>query len=271
MTFPTAASTAMAKPIPKLKPKAHVQRKVHSEKLPPTTMISGFDVSMNSIAGAAIAWDYTLRKWKGPEFIIVRWDKDDHYFDRISEAVNGRDLIWGLQSQLKISPELQNVFIAQEEPWPMGLVGRVSKQMSQTLKQQAEISGAFLAGLLRYGFQNIFQINNVQWRQIVAKDLGITIHHTKWNPKDAKLATEFQCRPDKVGKFRAKQWALGYAVREKFHSEIPEWPDLIDRKEGLIPRPEDSKARAVQPDDRYDALAIMTWMVEEWRNLTNYP
>jgi hypothetical protein len=261
----------MAKPIPKLKPKSGARKKGQSQEVIPTTMISGWDVSMNSIAGAAVAWNSTLREWKGPEFIVVRWDKDDHYFDRISEANQVRDLMWELQAQLKVSPELENNFIAQEEPWPMGLVGRVSKQMSQTLKQQAEISGAFLAGLVKHGFQNVFQINNVQWRQIVAKDLGITIHHTKWNPKDAALAAEFQCRPDKIGKFRAKQWALGQMGNPHmwdeggtFPNEIPEWPDLIERKSGLIPRPEDSKARAVQPDDRYDALAVMEWMREEW-------
>jgi hypothetical protein len=256
----------MAKPIPKLKRKAHVQKKARAASATPTSMISGWDVSMNSIAGAAVAWDNIMKQWKGPEFVIVRWEREDHYFDRISEANAVRDLVWQLQSQLKIAPELENVFIAQEEPWPMGLVGRVSKQQSQTLKQQAEISGAFLAGLLKFGFQNVFQINNVQWRQIVAQDLGITIHHSKWNPKDAALAAELQCRPDKIGKFRAKQWALGdYHVwaSGKARNEIPEWPDLIERKSGLIPRPEDSKARAVQPDDRYDALAIMEWLRRE--------
>ena len=219
---------------------------------------------MNSIAGAAIAWDSVLQKWKGPEFLIVRWGKDDHYYDRISQAVLGHNFIWELQSQLKLTNcEPENVFIAQEEPWPMGMAGRVGKFQSKSLKQQAEISGAFLAGLLKYNFRNIFQINNVQWRQIVADDLAITIHHSKWSPRDGKLAAELNCRPDKVGKFRAKQWALGHSGYT-WLNEIPEWPDLIDRKGGLIPRPEDSKARAVQPDDRYDSLAILEWMRQEW-------
>lgn len=258
----------MAKPIPKLKRKPLPEKRAIS-KVPPTTLISGWDVSLSSIAGAGIAWDATLRQWKGPEFVIVRWNKDDHYFDRITEAVTGQALIWPLLSKLKVAPELENIYIAQEEPWPMGLVGRVGKGYSQTLKQQAEISGAFLAGLLKWGYQNVFQINNVQWRTIVATDLGITIGHAKWNPDDAKLAAELQCQPRKIGKFRAKQWALGGGLT--FEKRIPEWPDLIERKGGLIPRPEESKARAVQPDDRYDALAVMVWMELEWHNLTNYP
>ena len=253
----------MAKPIPQNRQKRRVRKKKSNSKFP-TTMISGWDVSMSSIAGAAVCWDATLKRWLGPEFILVRWNKDDHYFDRISEAVKSYELIHALQRQLKMGNcELENVFIAQEEPWPMGMVG---KQQSQTLKQQAEISGAFLGGMLRHGFTNIFQIHNTWWRKVIADDLGITTHHSKW--KDPKLAERFNCKPNDTGKFRAKQWALGIKFRSdmlgfEFQNEIPDWPDLIRTKDGLVPRPESSRAKSGQPDDRYDALAIMKWMKNE--------
>jgi hypothetical protein len=250
----------MAKPIPKLKQSRRVRASKTISKIP-TTLISGFDVSMMSMAGAAIAWDATLNRWLGPAFVIRRWNKDDHYFDRISEAVKSHDLIWDLISELKLgSAEMENVFIAQEEPWPMGMAG---KMQSQTLKQQAEISGAFLGGLLRYGYTNIYQIHNTWWRGIIADDLGITIHHSKW--KDPKLAERFNCKPNDTGKFRAKQWALMLnAITDGGWQEVPDWPDLIRTKEGLVPRPETSKAKSGQPDDRYDALAMMKWMRIEW-------
>lgn len=265
----------MAKPIPQ----KHRKRPARKKSLP-TTMICGFDQSMRSIAGAAIAWDETLKRWTGPEFIIVRWNKEDEYYDRISEAGTGHEMIWDLQRQLKLGNcEPENVFIAQEEPFPMGMINRRGgKTQGQTLKQQAEISGAFLHGLLKYNFRNIYQINSVMWRQIVADDLGITIgtkrnnpkDPNQWSPKDPKLYAELNCRAGEVGKWRSKQWALsspgpGYGWMHAFPNEIPEWPDLIDsKKEGMIPRPKNSKAKAVQPDDRYDALAVMEWMRQEW-------
>ena len=202
-------------------------------------MICGFDTSMRSIAGAAIGYDGILRKKLGPEFVMLRWNKEDHYFDRLLEAAKSFELVLDLQAALSpLIVDNHKVYIAQEEPWPFGMVG---KSQSIALKQQAEISGAFLGSLVRYGYNNIYQINNTKWRQIVAEDLGISIHYSKWNV-------------DGKGKWRSKEWSLK-------NFEVPDWPDLIEtKKEGLIPRPENSKARAKQPDDRYDALAIMEWM-----------
>ena len=162
-----------------------------------------------------------------------------------------------LTAELKFFGELSNVFIAVEEPWPLGMVGRTQ---SNALKQQAEISGAFLGGLLRYGYKNIFQIPANSWRKVVADDLGITIHHSKW--KDPMLCERYNCKPADSGKFRAKQWAL--ECFSTGDARVPDWPDIINSAKGKIPRPEGSRAKAVQPDDRYDGLAVMQWVRDEF-------
>lgn len=221
-------------------------------------MVAGFDISMASIAGAAIAWDGTTRKFYGPVFVMKSWPPNTHYFSKLTDLVNAPNFIHDLQAEMKLVAELDEVYIAVEEPFPVGMVKRLE---SQSIKQQAEFSGAFMAGLLKYGFQNVFQIAWYQWAQLVAADLSelleedITIHRSKWN---------YEINPFKLaphgkgsGKWRAKEWAL-----EMF--DIPDWTDLITREKlGKIPRPEGSKARAVQPDDRYDALGVMNWMRNE--------
>jgi hypothetical protein len=218
-------------------------------------MVVGFDTSMSSISGAAFGYDAITQKLKGPVFSTVRWNSPEHeYFDRIKAASMSHQIIWTLQGHL-IMPmlELEEIFIAQEEPWPMGMsLGKTSG----FLKQQAEISGAFLGGLIRWGYTNVAQINTTRWRMMVAEDLEITIHHTKW--KSPELALKYNCRPADSGKFRSKQWAMnpGYAFMGAFPNEIPDFPDIIERKGGKTPRPEGSKAKAVQPADEYDALAV---------------
>jgi hypothetical protein len=128
------------------------------------------------------------------------------------------------------------------------------------MKQQAEISGAFLSGLVRWGYTNVSQMNSIRWRTMVAEELGITTHHSKW--KSPELARKYNTTPKDSGKFRAKQWALGseegmtFAEDIGFDDVIPDWPDIIKTKNGNTPRPEGSTAKAIQPDDRYDALAV---------------
>jgi hypothetical protein len=242
----------------KNRPKPIARKKVEKATRRQTWVAAGFDVSMSSMAGAAVGYDKTLKKLLGPVFTIKRWEKNYHYFDRIKDAAKSYELVLDLITQLKMAPESDEIFIAQEEPWPPGIFrGGQSAQ----LKQQAEISGAFLGGLLRYGYPQLWQIAANDWRQIVARDLEITIHHSKW--RDPELAAEYNCKPADSGKFRSKQWAtngLGYDRAE----DVPWWPDIItSSKLGKIPRPDGSRAKAVQADDRYDALAIMQWMVEE--------
>jgi hypothetical protein len=251
-----------------LKRKSKFQRNRSVRKSKPkvskaTTVIIGADISMSSIALAGIAHDATLKKMVGPEFHIWRWDTGTHYFDRITDCARCENFIWNLYAELKLGDvELSNVYIAVEEPWPFGMVGRAQ---SGYLKQQAEISGAFLAGLLRYGFRNIFQIQANSWRKLVADELGISMHHSKWKAPDLGWATPdpcnfFNCKPGDLGKFRSKAWALG-----TYGGEVPDWPEIIESSKGKLPRPKDSRAKAVQCDDRYDALAICEWMQREWR------
>jgi hypothetical protein len=244
---------------PKIARKASARkqvRKKHRRATRSQTWVAcGFDCSMSSLAGAAVGYDDTLKKLQGPVFTQRRWQRGTHYFDRMKDAARASDLVHELVAGLKMTPEIDEIFIAQEEPWPPGMAGRMQ---SQTLKQQAEISGAFLGGLIRYGYAQIFQIGNHQWREIVARDLGITIHHSKW--RDPELAQFYNCKPADSGKFRAKQWG----VDQPFPEDVPDWPDIIESsKQGKIPRPEGSKAKAIQCDDRYEALAVCQWMVEE--------
>ena len=83
------------------------------------------------------------------------------------------------------------------------------------------------------------------------------------------MADEYNSTLANSGKFRAKQWA-------EYHSKwyggkmVENWPDIIESSKGKKPRPEGSRARAVQPDDRYDALGCMEWMRSEfWAGLDN--
>src|SRR5262245_15922101 len=140
----------------------------------PGWMVCGFDTSMSSLAGAAIAYDRVLDRYLGPAFVIKRWDKGVHYFERLKDAAFSYDLVLELQHELGISMGVGDVHIAQEEPFPPH-GDFINKGNSGFLKQQAEISGAFLAGLLRYGYQSLWQFSNIKWKQTVAKDLGISI------------------------------------------------------------------------------------------------
>lgn len=204
-------------------------------------MCCGFDISLSSIAGAGIAFTST-RKLVPPQTVMRRYEVEEDYFIRMETAARAYNFIHDLQTALKISVEPENVFIAVEEPWAFG-TARMG--VSQSMKQQAQITGSFMGGLLRYGFQNVHEINNVFWRQLVANDLGITIHKSKWSPNGE-------------GKFRAKQWVLERKNEEGWN--IPEFPDLIKRDGRAMPKPEDSRAKPFQSDDRYEALAMMEWM-----------
>jgi len=209
----------------------------------------GGDISMTSIslAGTALLRDGKKRR---PKAVALRWERGTDYFKRMTEAAKAHDLMHELFIELKIMPEADQVYIALEEPFSWG---HVKGGQSNALKQQAQISGAFMGGLLRWGWQNIFEIQANQWRKLVADDLGITIHHTKWNPGG---------KGSNQGKYRAQEWV------EKFHPKWDgHWPDLIvHSKRGLIPRPDDSNAKGKQSDDRYEALAIMKWMEREIRS-----
>lgn len=228
-------------------------------------MCVGFDISLSSIAAAAMAWDGITQRLKGPAFAYYGFEKTEDYFERLKISVSPHDFIFNLQRDLNVILPKEDVWIAQEEPFPAH-GSFMQRGISSTLKQQAELSGAFLGGLVKWGYTNIFQIGNHQWRQLVARDLTedgeeVTIHHSKW--RSQKLAEQFHCRPKDSGKFRVQQWAF-QCFEPYAQVEMPDYPPLIHTtKEGKKPRPENSRALAFQPDDRYDALAICAWMVEE--------
>jgi len=249
-----------AKPMKKHRKPVPEEREPKDTKLPnpirnPGWVVIGFDTSHSCLAGAAFAYDKTLRKFKGPVFSIVRWTSDTDYFTRIRNAAYSYEIVLDLQHQLGVSMAHDNVYIAQEEPWPFGMAGTKNNFTSGFLKQQAEISGAFLGGLVRFGYGNVVQMNSMRWRKTVADDLGITTHHSKWrNPEFVKT---YNCLPKDTGKFRSKQWALtSPPFSKKFTADVPDFPDIISGSKGNTPRPEGSKARAIQPADEYDALAI---------------
>src|SRR5262245_49540714 len=217
--------------------KAKKKRKIPSPGREPGWVVCGFDTSYSCIAGAAISYDKVLGKLKGPRFETVRWNIEDDYFKRLKDAAKGYEIVLDLQMHLGVSMEPEKIFIAQEEPWPLGIAS--TGKTSGFMKQQAEISGSFLGGLVRYGFTNIVQMNSIRWRTMIADDLGITTHFSKW--RDPSLALKYNCTPEDSGKFRSKQWARGQKdFMPGFPDKIPDIPDVIKRNEGRVLRPEGS-------------------------------
>lgn len=212
----------------------------------------GGDISMSSISlgGIACTSDGKIRVAAH----AVRWQKGTDYFDRMKDAARAHDIVDGLMEGLQVMVEPEDVYFALEEAVSFG---HLQRGASNSMKQQVQISGAFIGGLLKWGYPNIYEIQANKWRKLVADDLatlpefeGMTIHHTKWNPDK------------KIGKFRAKQWI------ERFHPKWDgHWADLItDSKLGLIPRPEGRNAQAAQSDDRYEALAMAAVMRKELKS-----
>jgi len=226
----------------------------------------GFDTSMSSLAGAALGYDDVLKKFQGPSFTMTRWSKQDHYYDRLEVCARAHIQVLDLLAGLRMVVPLDRIFIAVEEPWPYRMA---RGGHSAFLKQQAEISGAFRGGLLRYGYREVYQIGSDKWRGVIRDQLiedgkegpDFTTHHTKWN--SPKLASQFDATLKNSGKFRTVQWARDVYepwVVQTTGVEIPDWPDIIESVRGKEPRTEKSRAKSVQPDDRYDALAMCEWM-----------
>jgi hypothetical protein len=204
----------------------------------PTWMVVGFDISMSSISGAAMMFDGLLDKIKGPAVVNERWSREIHYFDRLKVAAKAENFIYDLMSGLKGAVvEWDQVFIAVEEPWPMGIV---KKAESGWLKQQAQIQGTFIGGLIRAGFTNVYEVNAQSWKKVVADELGVKVGVSK----------DF--------KWVVKKWAI-----ETYGLE--DLPDLIKNdKLGLIPKPEKSRAKPIQPEDVYDAMGLCAWMERQY-------
>jgi hypothetical protein len=196
----------------------------------------GIDTSMTAISMVGIGYDSVLGKMTKVRLTDCRWPGDMDYIQRLASAAKTHEMMFDV---LPINCPLDRVWIAQEEPVPMGMIGaRRGNFQSGWIKQQCEVSGAVLGSLAKYGYPNIFQINNSQWRSAVKKE-GQVI------------------RKGPEGKWDVKAWAIqAYG--------LPDLADLVAGKNGgKIPRPESgygAKAKAVQPDDIYDAAACLAWM-----------
>lgn len=200
----------------------------------------GGDMSMTSIAFTAVSYDAVLKRVSDVAYGSIRWMPEDLWFNRLEQAARCdkllRDVlleVWGM--------DYSRVAIAVEEPFPLGMVTRTKFQGSW-IKQQCEIAGAAKGALLRFGFPNIREINNAQWKATLRRE-GVTIR-----------------KMNEGGKWDVKDWAMSAYG-------LPDLPDLVANREGAkIPRPESgygAKAKPVQPDDIYDAAACMAWMQDE--------
>lgn len=221
----------------------------------------GGDVSTYSISLAAIARTHDGKVRTGA--VSLRWEKTTDYFGRIADAANVKELVYELFTATRVMPNLGDVYFAVEEPISYG---HLERKESQTIKQQCQISGAFLGGLLKWGWTNIFEIQANSWRKVVADDLAekfnadFTIHVSKYNNPDLlPLPKDWHVSPKSIGKYRSQQW-----LHEIHPSWDGHWPDIISHStRGHIPRPVESHAAGMQPDDRYDAYPMAAWMRRE--------
>lgn len=209
------------KPV-KAKPKLKLGRKRR------TVVALGFDLSLASVAGAAKMKDGPLDKMKGPVWVRHPWMKETPHFEKLKYLARGSDFVHILLNELNAIAELPEIYIGVEDLPP-----RVMN--ANRYREQAELLGAFVGSLLRYGYFNVQLVNVKQWQALVAGDIGVKVN------KD-------------FDKWTVKNWA-----REVY--DAPKWPDLIrSGKHGLIPKPKGSKAMPEQPDDRYDCTGIMDYV-----------
>jgi hypothetical protein len=200
--------------------------------------VIGVDTSLSSLVGVGMAYDSVLDKQRGPGICSRRFERDVHYLERVKAAAEAHIFVSDVLSDIgPMTIPLENIYIAVEEAWPAQLA---KKGDSAWLREQAMMVGAFLGGLVRYGYWNVYVVNNQVWK------------------KPIRVETEIG-NPDK---WDVKAWAI-----EAYG--LPDLPDLIDHStRGLIPRPEKSKAKARQPNDIYDAAGIMAWMNDEREETT---
>src|SRR4051812_13890634 len=107
----------------------------------------GGDISMSSISLGGIA--KTIDGKVRVEAHAVRWQKGTDYFDRLKDAANAHDVVDGLMARLKVMVEPENVYFALEEPVSYG---HFKQGQSNSIKQQCQISGAFMGGLVKWGY-----------------------------------------------------------------------------------------------------------------------
>ena len=207
----------------------------------PSWAAVGVDTSLTAISAVATAYDALTGSRRGPFWAEVRWLPEDDYFIRLGQASKTAGLIYDVLKEAWVR-DYDNIYIAIEEPW---YFGAAKHGQSGWLKQQAEVAGAFKAGLVNNGYLNIYEINNSQWRKVLRQE-GVTI------------------RRGAEGKWDVKEWAINAYG-------LPDFPDLVKSKSGAkIPRPESgygAKAKPVQPSDIYDAAACAAWMQDHVERL----
>lgn len=197
--------------------------------------VIGWDTSMTAVSAVCVAYDGLTDTMKGPVYGEIRWMPEDDYFARLGDASRAHDLALDLLKETWVMESFR-VYMAFEEPVPFGMIKKSG--MSGWIKQQCEVAGAVKGSLVRYGFKHLYEINNSQWRKTL-RDEGVAV------------------RKGAEGKWDVKTWAI-----KAFG--LPDLPDLVKSKSGAkIPRPKSgfgAKAKAVQPNDIYDAAAVCAWM-----------
>lgn len=199
----------------------------------PSWACLGFDTSLSALAGVAFGYDGPLDKYKGPTVFTERWNEGQHYFDKMKFLARGENAVLDLLAGLNMNIATDDIHIGIEEPFPLGMAKRME---SSYIKQQAQVHGAFLGALLRYGFVNVYEVNNQRWKTAAIDDgAPQALRKDKWE---------------------VKLWAMSAYG-------LPDLPDLINRKGGKVPRPEGSVAKAIQPEDVYDACGVLNWVRAE--------
>lgn len=206
----------------------------------------GIDTSMTACSAVGIAYDGMSDKIVGPFYSEIRWMPEDDYFKRLGQAAKGYELVFDVtRGAWVLDPA--HIFIACEEPI---FYGAVKANVGSFIKQQCEVAGSFKGSLVRYGFQNIYEINNSQWHATLRKD-GVEFINPRGMTDSQKNAAKLE------NKFKVKTWAI-----QAFG--LPELPDLVKSKSGAkVPRPETgygANAKPIQPNDVYDAAACAAWM-----------
>jgi len=219
-----------------LKPKSKLA-KLPTKRSALSWAAAGWDTSMTAISVVAFGYDAVLDKMYGPFWGETRFKPEDDYFWRLGQASRASDLAVDVLGKLYVP--IEQVHHAFEEPW---YYGAVKQGASGWLKQQAEVAGAVKGSLVKWGYpiSQMHEINNSQWRSVL-KNEGVTI------------------RKGAEGKWDVKEWAIKAWG-------LPDLPDLVRSKTSAkIPRPESgfgAKAKAVQPNDIYDAAAVAAWMCD---------
>lgn len=217
----------------------------------------GWDTSLTSVACVGSGYDCVLDRRVGPSYAEIRWMPDDDYFMRLGQAAKAHELALDVLGKLGMPLPINRVYHAIEEPFPLGIIARAVGQkgswQGSFIKQQSEVSGCVKGSLVRWGYLNVYEINNSQWHATLRAD-GVEFETIKrdWTAKE-------KADGKKRNKFAIKPWAI-----KAFG--LPDLPDLVKSKSGAkIPRPDEgfgAKAKPEQPNDIYDAAAVCAWMCD---------